>query len=87
MPKMKALKKPAALETLKGQFPPATADKPKAKSDQKGLMIQMPAETLTAIKVKAATEDSTVRAVVLEALAAAGHPVPEGELTDRRKRV
>jgi hypothetical protein len=52
-----------------------------------GLMLMVPAETLKALRVRAAEDGTTVRALVLEALSATGYPVPADELIDRRKRL
>jgi hypothetical protein len=45
----------------------------------------MPEDLLRALKVKAATEGLTVRALVLRALRDAGYPVELTELGDRRR--
>lgn len=49
------------------------------------LAILAPEETVQALRVAAAERRSTMRALVLEALAAAGWPVPKGEVVDRRR--
>lgn len=49
------------------------------------LTVLAPAETLKALKVAAAENGTTVRALVLAALAKAGWPVPQEEMRDRRK--
>jgi len=70
--------------------PPKAAGAKPRRSDQKGagtgLMIMVPQETLQALRVKAAQEGSTVRALVLEALRAAKFPVPAAEMKDRRRK-
>jgi hypothetical protein len=52
-----------------------------------GLMLMVPAETLKTLRVRAAEDGTTVRALVLEALSKAGYPVSADEVIDRRKRV
>jgi hypothetical protein len=82
-PKLQGLKR---LADMKASLPPATQKPPKSKGEGVGLMITVPAETLRALRTRAAETDSTVRAVVLEALNAKGYPVPAAELVDRRRR-
>ena len=85
MPKMKGI---GAIKKLQAEFPPATVSKsPRRKRpDNKPVMLELPKETIRSLKMKAASEDKTLRAVVLEAIAAAGHPVDLNELGDMRKR-
>lgn len=80
--KLQGLRK---LNELKASLPAATARRT-AKGEGKGLMLMVPAETLQALRVKAAEDGSTVRAIVLDALRAAGFPVPPAELVDRRRK-
>lgn len=72
--------KSARTQTAKGRAVP----------DSKGpgvsLMIQVPAQTMMALKLRAAAESTTTRALVLDALKAVGYPVATGEVTDRRRR-
>jgi hypothetical protein len=67
----------------------ATTVKPRISITNKGagqgLMIQAPPETLKALRVSAAARGTTVRALVLDALAQSGYPVPPNELVDRRR--
>lgn len=49
------------------------------------LTVLAPADTVRALRIAAAERTTTVRALVLEALAKAGWPVPKGELRDRRR--
>ena len=62
---------------------------PKAPADdevqQQQLVVHLPAETVKALKTAALAGDTTVRVVLLQALEAAGYPVPEGQLVDFRK--
>lgn len=51
------------------------------------LMLMVPVETLKTLRTKAAEKSTTVRALVLEALRAAGYAVPVDQVTDRRRRV
>lgn len=74
------------LAELRGALPPATQAARKSKGEGSGLMIMVPAETLKALRTRAAEDGSTVRALVLEALSKADYPVPAAELIDRRRR-
>ena len=49
------------------------------------VQVVMPAETLRELKQTALDQDSSVRAVILEALKKAGYTVPAAELVDRRR--
>jgi hypothetical protein len=76
------------LDAMKAALPPATAGKParnNTKGTGTGLMIQVPTETLKALRTRAAENGTTVRALVLEALRKGGYPVPADELVDRRR--
>ena len=69
--------------------PPGVTKAPKAaptKGSGASLMVQVPLGTLAALRVKAAIEQTTVRALVLDALYRADYPVPLEELADRRRR-
>lgn len=75
------------LEALKASLPPATAPKrATAKGTGTGLMLMVPTETLQALRVRAAEDGTTARALVLEALKKSGYPVPADELIDRRRK-
>ena len=50
------------------------------------MQVFLPAETLKALKVRSAQEETTVRDLILNALIKDGYPVPKTELGDRRKR-
>lgn len=52
---------------------------------QQQLVVHLPAETVKALKTAALAGDTTVRVVLLQALEAAGYPVPEGQAVDFRK--
>jgi hypothetical protein len=82
MSKLKGLKSASA---LKRTLPPATVGRNTGRGPGTGLTIVVPDQTRKALKVAAAEQGTTVRALVLEALAAAGYEVPEGELGDRRR--
>jgi hypothetical protein len=47
--------------------------------------VQLPAVTVRALKQQALDEGTTIRAVLLAALAGAGVPVPAGQDVDFRK--
>jgi len=86
--KLNKLKPPVnALEALRESLPPAVAETTAKASRGRGVPLQLivPPETLKALKVGAAELETTVRALVLEALQARGYPVPDGELGDRRR--
>jgi hypothetical protein len=48
--------------------------------------LTLPAAVVRELKRRMALEDTTMRALVLQALANAGYGVPKGELRDRRRR-
>jgi hypothetical protein len=50
------------------------------------LTLSLPAGVVRQLKARTAREETTLRALVLEALAAAGYAVPSGEIRDRRRR-
>lgn len=50
------------------------------------LTLSLPAAVIRALRARTVHEDTTLRALVLEALAAAGYPVPAAEIRDRRRR-
>jgi hypothetical protein len=56
-----------------------------ADADRK-ITLTLPATVVQQLKRRMATEDTTMRALVLKALADAGYAVPPGELRDRRRR-
>ena len=59
---------------------PALAD-----GDRK-LTLILPAAVVRQLRERLAREDTTLRALVLEALAVAGYAVPAAEIRDRRRR-
>lgn len=50
------------------------------------LTVSLPPGVVRQLKARMAHEETTLRALVLEALAAAGYAVPSGEIRDRRRR-
>lgn len=50
------------------------------------LTVTLPAAVLRALRTRMVERETTIRALLLEALAAAGYPVPEAEIRDRRRR-
>ncbi len=48
------------------------------------LSVRLPAEVVRAVKVRAAEDRTTLRAIVLQGLKAIGFDVPEAEIKDRR---
>jgi hypothetical protein len=63
---------------------PATAPLPSPDIDRK-LTLCLPAGVLRQLRQRMADEDTTLRALVLEALCRAGYAVPEAEIRDRRR--
>ena len=49
------------------------------------LQLNVPVELMRELKIKAATDDTTLRHIVLKALKAAGWGVDDEELKDRRR--
>lgn len=74
------------LAALRQQLPAATVSE-SARGGGKGAPLQLvlPEALVRELKVRAAGEGTTVRVLVLQALAAAGFPVPADELVDRRR--
>jgi hypothetical protein len=50
------------------------------------LTLNLPASVVRQLKARLVAEETTLRALVLEALAAAGYAVPAHEIRDRRRR-
>ena len=69
--------------------PNGDAIKPKVQGQSKGrgtgLMVMVPEDTLLKLRMKAAAEGTTVRALVLDALDKAGYKIPDDEIIDRRR--
>lgn len=59
--------------------------RPPLDADRK-ITLSLPAPVIRALKARMAAEDTTMRALILEALAAAGYDVATGEIRDRRRR-
>jgi hypothetical protein len=53
--------------------------------EQQQLVVQLPAITVRALKQRALNGDTSVRAVLLDTLKAAGYPVPSGQAVDFRR--
>ncbi len=85
------MKKLKTMHDLISAAAPTTAEQTRrkaAKADQvvqQQLVVQLPDITIKALKVAALERESTVRAMLLEALAKAGYPVPAGQAVDFRK--
>lgn len=80
----------SATEALRASLPPAVVEeRAPAATNGRGhgapLQVLVPPETLKALKLAAVEQDTTVRTIVLEALAKAGYPVPIAEIRDRRR--
>lgn len=50
------------------------------------ITLSLPTSVIRALKRRVAAEDTTMRALILEALANAGYDVATGEIRDRRRR-
>ena len=50
------------------------------------ITLSLPASVVQALKVRMAAEDTTMRALILEALAVTGYNVAADEIRDRRRR-
>ncbi|HRX72873.1 MAG: hypothetical protein R3D28_21650 [Geminicoccaceae bacterium] len=50
------------------------------------ITLSLPAPVVQALKVRMAAEDTTMRALILEALAITGYDVAADEIRDRRRR-
>lgn len=50
------------------------------------LTVSLPARVVRQLRRRVAVDETTLRALILEALAAAGYAVPEAEIRDRRRR-
>ena len=57
---------------------------PAGPEDRK-LTLSLPAAVVRQLRDRAAREETTLRALVLEALRQAGYAVPEAEIRDRRR--
>lgn len=66
------------------QQPVKKAKAPKAVTQQQ-LVVQLPSETVKALKMAALENGTSVRAMLLKALDRSGYPVPAGQDEDRRK--
>lgn len=73
---------PKADATRKAKEPKAQSDSARGRGQQ--LMLMVPEETARALRLKAAEQGLTVRALVLAALKDRGYPVPSSEIADRR---
>ncbi len=50
------------------------------------LTVTLPVSVIRQLRARTAAEETTIRALLLEALARAGYAVPEREIRDRRRR-
>lgn len=70
---------------LRDRAPPAVVGEAHSRGEGRPFQVVMPPETLRELKQAALDQDSSVRAVILEALKKAGFTVPAAELVDRRR--
>lgn len=66
--------------------PPLPAPSPAPPEADRKLTLILPASVVYQLRERLAREDTTLRALVLEALAGAGYAVPAAEIRDRRRR-
>lgn len=74
----------ATVPAVQVEAPAKRAKAPKAVTQQQ-LVVQLPTETLKALKMAALENETSVRAMLLKALDRSGYPVPAGQDEDRRK--
>lgn len=79
------LKGLSTLNAIKARLPSATPSRSAGKGPGVQLMAVVPAETMAGLRARAGAEQTTVRALILDALHRAGYPVPADELKDRRR--
>lgn len=56
------------------------------RTDDRKVTLTLPSSVVMELKRRVAAEETTMRALVLKALADAGYGVAKGELRDRRRR-
>ena len=59
---------------------------PRPVETDRKITLSLPAPVVQALKVRMAAEDTTMRALILEALAITGYDVAADEIRDRRRR-
>lgn len=84
------MKKLRTMSDLMASAVPTTAEPAKrqpkqAAVHQQQLVVQLPDETVKALKLAAVERNTTVRVMLLEALEASGYPVPAGQAVDFRR--
>ena len=79
------MSKAKTLKSLKKELPPATAEKAKPKGDNITVGTVIPKDVMRQLKIRAAEEDKTIRAIFLESLVKNGFTVDPSELVDKRK--
>ena len=65
---------------------PLPTPSPALPDGDRKLTLILPASVVRQLRERLAREDTTLRALVLEALAGAGYAVPAAEIRDRRRR-
>jgi hypothetical protein len=58
---------------------------PKGEASNRKLTVLLPADVLRQLRVRVAEDETTMRALVLDALARAGYRVDAHEIRDRRR--
>jgi hypothetical protein len=82
---MDALMAEAAPTTSEPAPRAARSKKPADNVVQQQLVVQLPDVTIRALKIAALEGNTSVRAILLDALQRAGFPVPAGQAVDFRK--
>lgn len=59
---------------------------PRPMEPDRKITLSLPASVVQALKARMAVEDTTMRALILEALAVNGYTVAADEIRDRRRR-
>lgn len=70
---------------LRDRAPPAVVGEAHSRGEGRPFSIVMPPETMKELQQAHVDRDTSVRALILEALKKAGYTVPAGELVRRRR--
>ena len=81
------MSKAKTLKSLKKELPPATAEKPKDQGRGNNITVGtvIPRDVMRQLRIRAAEEDKTIRAIFLESLVKNGFTVDPSEMVDKRK--
>lgn len=64
----------------------SSASPPSSVGADRKITLSLPTQVVRALKTRMVAEDTTMRALILEALAATGYDVAADEIRDRRRR-